>query len=215
MAKSTAAMSESGIPLVMTAAQQNNYGDACDVITLCQDVPVPGQLSCKQILVRVYAAAINPVDWKVLKGNMSFIKRLSFPHTPGTDVAGAVVAVGSSVKRLRVGDKVYGNLGIDGGSYAEYVRGKESLFALKPSNLTMVEAAAVPLACITSYQALFKTPSPIVGPESKIMRCGGSSATGLYAVQLAKAVGAHVTTTCSQRNFNFMGKLGSFILFFC
>ena len=207
-------MIESDIPSVMTAAQQNSYGDSRNVITLRQDVSVPQKLSCKQILVRVHAAAINPIDWKVLQGNLSFINRFSFPHTPGTDVAGVVVAVGSSVKRLRVDDKVYGNLGTDGGSYAEYVRGKESLFALKPSNLTMVEAAAVPLACVTSYQVLFNKASPIVGPGSKILVCGGSSATGLYALQLAKAVGAQVTTTCSQRNFSFMEKLGAFISFF-
>ncbi|CAF4238514.1 unnamed protein product, partial [Rotaria sordida] len=72
----------------------------------------------------------------------------------------------------------------------------------------MVEAAAVPLACETSYQVLFKQASPIIGPGSKIMVCGGSSATGLYAIQLAKAVGAHVATTCSQRNFSLMEKLG-------
>ena len=180
-------MIESDIPAVMTAAQQNNYGEPRDVITLRQDVPVPRKLSSKQVLIRVHAAAINPVDWKALKGNMSLVKRVSFPHTPGTDVAGVVVAVGSSVKRLKVGDKVYGNLGLEGGSYAEYVRGNESLFALKPSNLTMVEAAGVPLACVTSYQVLFDQASPIVGPGSKVMVCGGSSATGLYAVQLAKA----------------------------
>ncbi|UJR06805.1 hypothetical protein I4U23_011092 [Adineta vaga] len=199
---------ESDFPTMMTAAQQSSYGEARNVITLRQDVPVHRELSCKQILVRTYAAAINPIDWKVLQGSLSFIKRFSFPHIPGTDVAGVVVAVGASVKRLHVGDKVYGNLGADGGSYAEYVCAKESLFALKPANLTMVQAAAIPLACLTSYQALFKTASPRVESQSKIMICGGSTATGLYAIQLAKAVGAHVATTCSQRNFDLLGQLG-------
>ena len=146
-----------------------------------------------------------------MQGNLSFIKRFSFPHTPGTDVAGVVVAVGSSVKRLRVGDKVDGNQGINGGSYAEYVRGNESFFALKPNHFTMVEAAAIPLACVTSYQVLFDRASPIIGPGSKVMVCGGSTATGLYAVQLAKAVGAPVMATCSQRNFGLMENLGSSI----
>ncbi|CAF1409933.1 unnamed protein product [Rotaria sp. Silwood1] len=198
---------DSRIPSVMKAAQQSGFGDVRDVLTLGENVSVPRQLSSKQILVQVYAAAINPVDWKILNGRLSLVTRYSFPHTPGTDVAGVVVAIGSGVKRLRVGDKVYGDLGIHGGSYAEYVRGDESLFTLKPNNLTMEEAAAVPLACDTSYQALFKKASPPIGTGSKILICGGSTATGLYAIQLAKAVGANVTATCSQRNFSLMEKL--------
>ncbi|CAF0822383.1 unnamed protein product [Adineta steineri] len=196
------------IPSVMKAAQQSGFGDIRDVLTLDDNVIVPRQLSSKQILVRVCAAAINPVDWKILEGKLSLVTRYSFPHTPGTDVAGVVVAIGSGVKRLQVGDKVYGDLGIHGGSYAEYVRGPESLFTLKPNNLTMEEAAAVPLACDTSYQALFKKISPPIGRGSKILICGGSTATGLYAIQLAKAIGAYVTATCSQRNFSLMEKLG-------
>ncbi|CAF3960622.1 unnamed protein product [Rotaria sordida] len=127
---------------------------------------------------------------------------------PRTDVAGIVVAIGSGVKRLRVDDKVYGDLVIHGGSYAKYIRGDESLFTMKPNNLTMEEAAAVPLACDTSYQALFKKASPPIGTGSKILICGGSTTTDFYAIQLAKAVGAYVTVTCSQRNFSLMEKLG-------
>jgi len=196
------------IPSVMKAAQQNSYGKARDVLTLRDDVPVPGKLSSKQILVRVNAASINPVDWKILNGNMALMSRLSFPHVPGFDVAGVVVDVGSGVKRLKPGDKVFGNIGLDGGSYAEYARGNESMFALKPKNLTMEEAAAVPGSCGTSYQALFTTASPPVGAGTKVFICGGSSATGLFAIQLAKAVGAQVATTSSQRNFSLLAKLG-------
>jgi NADPH:quinone reductase-like Zn-dependent oxidoreductase len=201
-------MAEDTIPSVMTAAQQNGYGEARDVITLGQNVPVHRQLSSNQVLVRVYAASINPVDWKLLNGNMSLVKRYSFPHIPGNDVAGVVVDVGSSVKRLKVGDKVYGNMNGDGGTYAEYVRANESQFTLKPNNLTMIEAAAVPLACETSYQVLFNKASPPIGPGSNVFVCGGATATGWYAIQLAKAVGARVATTSSQRNFSLLEKLG-------
>jgi NADPH:quinone reductase-like Zn-dependent oxidoreductase len=114
------------------------------------------------------------------------------------------------VQRFQVGDKVYGNLNMSDGAYAEYARGDESHFAIKPKNLTMEEAAAVPLACETSYQALFSKLSPPVGAGSKLLICGGSTATGLYAIQLAKAVGAQVAATCSQRNFGLMEKLGSY-----
>jgi NADPH:quinone reductase-like Zn-dependent oxidoreductase len=143
------------IPSVMKAAQQSNYGEVRDVLTLRDDVPVPETLSSEQILVRVNAASINPVDWKLLNGNLSILSRYTFPHTPGHDVAGVVVSIGSAVTRFQVGDKVYGNVGVTGGSYAEYVRGNESMFALKPKNLSMEEAAAVPGACETSYQVLF------------------------------------------------------------
>jgi alcohol dehydrogenase len=210
MAESTTTNTKNGggIPSVMKAAQQNGYGEVRNVLTLRDDVPVPRELSSKQILVRVHAASINPIDWKILNGNLSLLTRFSFPYTPGKDVAGVVVDVGSEIKRFQVGDKVYGNLNKNDGGYAEYARGDESMFALKPNNLTMEEAAAIPLACETSYQALFDKASPPIGTGSKILICGGSTATGLYAVQLAKAVGAYVTTTCSQRNFSLMEKLG-------
>ncbi len=207
MAESTTSNIKDGIPSVMKAAQQNGYGEARNVLTMGQDVHVPRQLSSTQVLVRVYAASINPYDWKLLKGYLTLIKKYSFPHVPGCDVAGVVVDTGSKVKRLKVGDKVYGNVGGDG-AYAEYVRADESQFALKPNNFSMIEAAAVPLACETSYQALFSKASPPIGPESKVFVCGGAAATGWYAIQLAKAVGAHVATTSSQRNFSLLEKLG-------
>jgi NADPH:quinone reductase-like Zn-dependent oxidoreductase len=210
---STSPKTVTEIPSVMKAAQQNGFGDVREVLTLGENVPVPRELSSKQILVRVHAASINPVNWKILYGNLSLVTRYSFPHIPGSDVAGVVVDVGSNVKRFQIGDKVYGNLGMSGGSYAEYARGDESMFALKPKNLTMEEAAAVPLACETSYQALFDKASPPIGTGSKILIAGGSTATGLYAIQLAKAVGAYVTATCSKRNFGLMEKLGSNFFF--
>lgn len=202
------------IPSVMKAAQQSGFGEVRNVLTLRDDVPVPRELSAKQVLVRVCAAASNPIDWKVLSGNMGFLARLSFPHVPGKDAAGIVVAVGSEVTRFKVGDKVYGNLGFADGCFAEYLRAEETLFSMKPSNLTMEEAAAVPLTCETTYQVLFTKFSPPVGKGTKLFVCGGSAATGFYAIQLAKAVGAHVAATCSKRNFSLLEKLGLFISIF-
>jgi alcohol dehydrogenase len=206
MAESTTSEIKDGIPSVMKAAQQNGYGEVRNVLTLGEDVAVPRQLSSTEVLVRVYAASINPYNWKVLKGNMALIQKLSFPHIPGSDIAGVVVDTGSKVKRLKVGDKVFGL--VSEGAYAEYLRVDECQLALKPKNFSMIEAAAAPGSCETSYQVLFNKASPPIGPESKIFVCGGATATGLYAIQLAKAVGAHVATTSSQRNFSLLGKLG-------
>ena len=200
-------MSET-IPPVMKAAQQSGFGNVREVLTLRDDVPVPRELSSGQVLVRVHAASINPVDWKTLNGNLSLVTRFSFPHVPGKDVAGVIVDKGSKVQRFQIGDHVYGNLGIADGSYAEYLRADQSVFSLKPKNLTMEEAAAIPLACETSYQALFSKISPPIGKDSKLLVCGGTTATGLFAVQLAKAVGASVTITSSQRNFRLLEQLG-------
>ena len=88
-------MTESNsIPSLMKAAQQNGFGDVRQVLTLRDDVPVPRELTSKQILVRVCAASINPIDWKTLNGNLSLIARFSFPHIPGKDVAGIIVDKG-------------------------------------------------------------------------------------------------------------------------
>lgn len=199
---------ENEIPSLMRAAQQTNFGNVREVLTLSDNVPVPRQLSATQILIRAHAASFNPADWKILYGNLSFVVRYSWPHIPGSDVAGVVVDVGSAVKRFHVGDHVYGNVGMKAGAFAEYVRSEESYFALKPNNLTMEEAAGVPLACDTAYQVLFRTASPPVSKGTKLFICGGSTACGLFAIQLAKAVGASVVTTASQRNLQLLKRLG-------
>lgn len=197
------------IPSLMRAAQQTSYGEVRDVLTLRDDVPVPCQLSPTQVLVHVHATSINPADWRLLNGSVALVVRYSFPHIPGSDVAGVVVAIGSAVERFHLGDQVYGNLGVQGGALAQYARADQSMLALKPTNLTMEEAAGVPLACETSYEALFQRFTPAVGKGTKLFICGGSSATGLFAIQLAKAVEASVAVTCSSRNFRLIEQLGS------
>ncbi|CAF1389458.1 unnamed protein product, partial [Rotaria sordida] len=129
----------------------------------------------------------------------------AFPHIPGMDCSGIVVNVGSSVERLKVGDAVYGNMGY-GNAFAEYVRADESLFALKPANLSFAEAAAVPLAGETAYEALFQQGE--ITRDSKVFICGGPTGVGLFGIQLAKAVGAHIACTSSSRNMDTVKKLG-------
>lgn len=122
------------------------------------------------------------------------------------DCSGVIVDVGLDVEYFKIGDSVYGTLGVNGGAFAEYVCGDEAIFALKPANLNHAEAAAIPTACVTSYQALFERLKCNEG--TKILICGGPSATGLYAIQLAKSVGALVATTASARNTELIKKLG-------
>ncbi|CAF1239012.1 unnamed protein product [Adineta ricciae] len=133
MAESTSSKmpNASNIPTLMKAAQQSGFEEIRDVLKPDESVNVPRQLSSKQILVRVCAVAINPVDWKILNGRLSLVTWYSFPHISGTDVAGIVDAIGLGVKRLQIDDHVYGDLTIHGGSYGEYVRGDESIFSLK------------------------------------------------------------------------------------
>lgn len=121
------------------------------------------------------------------------------------DCAGIVVSVGSEVKRLTVGDAVYGNLGY-GNAFAEYVRGDESSFAIKPQKLSFNEAAAIPLAAETAYEALFEQSE--ITRDSKVLICGGPTGVGLFAIQSAKATGAHVACTSSPRNRDTLKKLG-------
>jgi NADPH:quinone reductase-like Zn-dependent oxidoreductase len=148
----------------------------------------------------------------LLQGNISLVKPFSFSHTPGYDVARIVVDIGSEVRRFQIDDKVFGSIGINGGTFVGYVCGEKSMFTLKPNNFSMLEAPAIADSCPISYQVLFQKPAPAMGSGSKVFVCWDSSAAGLFAIQMAKAVSAHVTT-CSHRNFSLIEKFGSFFIF--
>ena len=139
---------------------------------------MPQELSPRQVLIRVYAVSMNPVNWKILNGNMSLVLRYSFSHIPGSDVVGAVIDGDSAVKRLHVGDHVYGSVGTQGGAYAEYIRADENLFALKPTNLSMEEVVAIPMANLTSYQTLI---TAATGKSCRCIGCGDVFSTKLLS----------------------------------
>jgi NADPH:quinone reductase-like Zn-dependent oxidoreductase len=128
-------------------------------------------ISPSQILVRAYAPSINPIDWKLLQGNISLVKPFSFSHTPGYDVARIVVDIGSEVRRFQIDDKVFGSIGINGGTFVGYVCGEKSMFTLKPNNFSMLEAPAIADSCPISYQVLFQKPAPAMGSGSKVFVC--------------------------------------------
>jgi NADPH:quinone reductase-like Zn-dependent oxidoreductase len=161
------------------------------------------------VLVRVAAASLNPVDWHVLRGE-PYVARLSFglrrPKriVPGLDAAGHVEKVGPSVTQLRPGDEVFGS---SGGAFAEYLRGTEEQFAVKPPEMSFEQAAAVPIAGCSALQALRDHGHLEQGQH--ILINGASGGVGTFAVQIAKALGAEVTAVCSTRNMELVRSLGA------
>lgn len=183
-----------------------DYGSP-DVLRL-EDVekPVPAD---DQILVKVHAAAANPLDWHFIRGTpyvMRFMAGLRKPKElrVGVDYSGTVQAVGRNVGRFAPGDEVFG---ARTGAFGEYVVARaEGTVARKPANLTFEQAAAVPVAALTSYQGLRHGD---VGPGDRILINGASGGVGTFMVQLAKLMGAHVTGVCSARNVELVRSLGA------
>ena len=190
----------------MRAIVQDQYGTA-DVLRL-QDIDRP-EIGDNEVLVRVRAAGVNPADWAVM-GGLPYIARpvygLRTPKSPvrGTDVAGTVEAVGGGVTRFQPGDDVFGSAN---GSYAEYAAAAEDGLAPKPANLTFEQAAAAPMAGLVALQAVRDQGN--VQDGQRVLINGAAGGIGTFAVQIAKALGAHVTGVCSRRNVNFVRSLGA------
>lgn len=163
-----------------------------------------------EVLVRVRAAAVNPLDWHYMRGE-PYIMRLSSgfgrPKETrfGVDFAGTVEAVGAKVRKFKPGDEVFGGRT---GAFAQYVVVRESrALVLKPANITFEEAAAVPIAAITALQALRDKGQ--VKPGTRVLINGASGGVGTFAVQIAKSLGAEVTGVCSTRNVEMVRSLGA------
>ena len=159
-----------------------------------------------EIVARVYAAGVNPVDWKLREGYLKNIMPRTFPLIPGWDFSGVVAATGQGVSRLREGYEVYSrpDLARDG-AYAEYIAVKETEVALKPRSIDHIRAAAVPLAALTAWQALFDQGKIDRGQRVLIHAAAGG--VGTFAVQLAKWKGAYVIGTASARNHDLLRQL--------
>lgn len=191
-------------PATMQAVRIHAFGGP-ETLAL-ENVPTP-QPGKGQVLVKVHAAGVNPVDWKIREGRFRD-PSLALPMTLGFDVAGVVESVGEGVERLRAGDKVYAYLSLKrGGGYAEYVTIDESEAALMPYTLDDVEAAGVPLAALTAWQALFDQAELKSGQT--VLIHGAAGGVGTFAVQLAKAKGATVIGTASEKNHAYLKELGA------
>ncbi len=189
---------------MMKAVVANEYGGA--EVLKYQDVPKP-EPKDDEILVRVIAAAVNPVDAYVRQG--MFAKRGvdNRPAIIGYDIAGVVEKTGANIKRFKAGDAVYSYLSVmRGGGYAEFAIAKESETALKPKNINFVEASAVPLAATTAWQALIDTAK--VEKGQTVLIHGGSGGVGSFAIPIAKTRGAKVIATASTAHQDLLKQLG-------
>jgi NADPH:quinone reductase-like Zn-dependent oxidoreductase len=190
----------------MKTIVQDEYGSP-DVLEL-RDTDKP-EITEEEVLVRVRAAGVNPADWAIMSG-LPYIARpvygLRKPKyaVRGTDVAGTVEAVGTSVRRLQPGDEVFGWCD---GSFADYAVASEDALAPKPANLGFEQAAAVPMAGIVALQALRDHGNVRAGQN--VLINGASGGIGTFAVQIAKALGAEVTGVCSTRNVEMVRSIGA------
>ena len=191
----------------MKAIQYHVYGPP-DVLSL-EDVPVPA-LADEDILVRVRAASVNPLDFHYLRGTpypVRAITGLSKPKVKGlgADMAGIVEAIGKNVTRFKVGDEVFGGRS---GTFAEYVRlPQDGVVERKPPNLTFEQAASVPVAAFSALQAL--RDKARVQARQKVLINGAGGGVGTFAVQIAKAFGAEVTGVCSTAKVDLVRSIGA------
>jgi NADPH:quinone reductase-like Zn-dependent oxidoreductase len=188
----------------MKAIRIHNYGGP--EVLQYEDAPRP-EPQAGEVLVRVLAAGVNPIDWKVREGHMKDFWPHKFPLILGWDLSGVVEEVGPRVSQFKKGDEVYTVPDVSrDGAYAEYIVVRESELALKPKSLHHVRAAAVPLAALTAWQALFDAGQLKRG--QRVLIHGGSGGVGHVAVQLAKWKGAHVLATASTKNLELLRELG-------
>lgn len=191
----------------MHAAQLTRYGDK-DAIQFTTNAPTP-ELKAGQVLVKVEAASVNAIDWKIREGMMQQMAQLTFPATMGGDLAGTIVKVGEGVEAFAVGQEVYGqtNPFSGHGSFAEFTPIAAANIASKPQGVDFIQAASLPLTAVSAYQALVETLELRDG--QKILIHGGAGGVGSFAIQLAKHLGAYVATTAAAEDIGFVKELGA------
>ncbi len=185
----------------MHAIQIEDYGGP-EVLKLVE-TPIP-KAGEGQVLVRVYAAGVNPADWKNRAGFMKQFRPLTMPWTPGLEGSGIVEAVGHGVTQLKPGEAVFGPMA---GAYAEYALAAAGDLQLKPERLSFDEAATIPVGALTAWGSVIDTAD--VQPGQQVLVHGAAGGVGLYAVQFARWKGAQVFGTTSSANLDFVRTLGA------
>lgn len=189
----------------MQAAYIEGYGTQQKLVL--GQLPTP-EVADHQVLIKVSAAGVNPVDFHIRNGMIADTGTHSLPLILGWDVAGSVVAKGALVSQHEVGDQVFAFAPIDRqGAYAEYISVDASLVAKKPNSLSQLESAGVPLAAVTAWQGLVEEGKLVSGQTVLIL--GASGGVGGFAVQIAKALGAHVIASASGKNAAYVKSLGA------
>jgi NADPH:quinone reductase-like Zn-dependent oxidoreductase len=196
---------ESRKAVAMKALVFKSYGGLDQVALVDAPRPTPKP---HEILVRVHAAGLNPIDNKIRSGEMKPILKFQLPATQGSDLAGTVAEVGSQVTRFKVGDAIFANIfGLPTGALAEFATVPESAAALKPANLDFVQSASVPMVALTSWQVLEEKMGLRAG--QKVFIPAGAGGIGTFAIQLAKHLGAEVATTASAGKLELVKELGA------
>ncbi|MCW5518101.1 NADP-dependent oxidoreductase [Muriicola sp. Z0-33] len=189
----------------MKALQINGYGDIQSNLGFKEiEKPV---ISDNQVLIEVYAAGVNPIDYKIIEGIMKKVRKLTFPALIGFDVSGVVIEKGGSVSHLNVGDEVYSKVPSDSpGTFSEFVAVNADVVSLKPSNIDFVNASGLPLVGLTTIQSFDKAN---LKSGDKVLIHAGSGGIGTFAIQYAKSKGAYVYTTTSTKNLLWVKALGA------
>ncbi|WP_236255464.1 NADP-dependent oxidoreductase [Chryseobacterium indoltheticum] len=174
------------------------------------DLPEP-IVKDHEVLVEIHAASVNLLDSKIKSGEFKLILPYKMPLVLGHDVAGIIVKTGAKVKNFKVGDEIYSRPSdFHIGTFAEFISIDEKDIALKPKNLSMEEAASIPLVGLTAWQALIEQSN--VQKGQKVFIQAGSGGVGTFAIQLAKYMGATVATTASEKSFEVLKNLGADVL---
>ncbi len=193
-------------PVIMRAVRIHEYGGP-EALRYEENVPMP-EAGAGEVLIRVYAAGVNPLDWKVREGRLSDRIAHRLPLIPGWDVSGVVEVVAAEVRDFVVGDEVFACLdtGRDG-AYAEYAVARTRILARKPRSIDYIQAASVPLAGLTAWQCLFDTGGLTRG--QKVLIHGAAGSVGSFAVQCAKQEGAYVIAAVMAEDRAYVESLGA------
>jgi len=189
----------------MRAVRIHQYGDPTEMNLEKISIPEPGE---GEVLIKVFAAGVNPIDWKIREGYLAEIIPHTLPLTLGWDFAGEIASLGKNVGKWSIGDAVYARPDFsNNGAYAEYIVVSEDEIAAKPKTLSWKKSAAVPLVTLTAWQALKDIGA--VKQGDRVLIHAGAGGVGIAAIQLAKQVGAIVYTTSSSKNIEFLKELGA------